>query len=1074
MRKERGTGLGSRIQQMRQKRKERKKEQEKQTWSEDAFIAEKELAKEVEKELRKEASREERKITHGKNQWKASKVGRVVVALGLCAAMVTGAFSGVRMVGTARKMWYMDARSLSTNYNLETSENFNWLLDGYLQLFELYTDIGHVIAPKGAIDYNTVLLEGEDKSYTLKDLCKAEGNGYDYRYYVDNYIENLQQYSRMNVSLLELTQEIRSLRNMAVIENGEVYYSPELSETLTQKEKEELNKEVSRNHLKNFSGGKTELPAFEGMEELTEKIKLSIPEKDAEIESKSEYQDWIIGEYPEYAKGYMLLQIVDAYKQDFQGEIDGVEAERYETIFKNLYKGECFLASVGNFYEYDRGENTVTYISDYTGEEHSLKKDQIVYNKKGKSAYAKDVQVEFGYSANVYSMNKEMYAEQLKKEANEILEELPKENIPWSAPVLPYSLKEAQDYANFLVKFYAEIEELLHTSRFDCYYESEDLIIKSNEGWAYLKRKIEKMQEDASEEEESELLYAYYNSNGAVFDTNLYHTYFGQSGECYEFLSEMGRDYNGQNNFICAFTIDLSDIKNSSEKEHFTQLYQEHQGEQKIYTALEVELKQEAKGFFISFVFILLAMLLLSVMTGHEKNSDTIVLKWYDRIWLEIVLLAFGFILMGFLALCWEGTYWYAFDEQREEEIFQLIVWGLAAIAVVMSGILLSLIKRRKAKKLLKTSVICSNFFRVKRGLSKIGQGTKKLVGYIREFPVLIRYVLVFGVNVFGAAYGFFYIAGDYSYYGFANFLMLADVLGVIILDGLCAVLLIKNAVADERIRVGAEKIAGGELSYQIEVPSGISKEQAELVKVINSIGEGLEKAVEESVRSERMKTELITNVSHDIKTPLTSVINYVDLLKRENIESERAQEYLRILDQKSQRLKVLIEDLVEASKASSGAIDLQISRLNFNELVNQTTGEFEEKFQAAGLTILNSISDDIIVFEGDGRRVYRILENLYGNVAKYAMPGTRVYTELYQKENQAVFTIKNISKEPLNIKPEELTERFVRGEQSRTTEGSGLGLSIAKSLTERMNGSFEIHMDGDLFRVTISFPVIQ
>ena len=282
-----------------------------------------------------------------------------------------------------------------------------------------------------------------------------------------------------------------------------------------------------------------------------------------------------------------------------------------------------------------------------------------------------------------------------------------------------------------------------------------------------------------------------------------------------------------------------------------------------------------------------------------------------------------------------------------------------------------------------------------------------------------------------------------------------------------------KNAIADEKIREGAERIAGGELSYQIEVPNGISKEQRELVKVINSIGEGLEKAVEESVRSERMKTELITNVSHDIKTPLTSVINYVDLLKRENIESERAQEYLKILDQKSQRLKVLIEDLVEASKASSGAMELQISKLNFNELVNQTDGEFEEKFQAAGLTMVSSISEEVIVFRGDGRRVYRILENLYGNVAKYAMPGTRVYTELYQNQDKAVFTIKNISKEPLNISPEELTERFVRGEQSRSTEGSGLGLSIAKSLTELMNGTFEIHMDGDLFRVTISFPVI-
>ena len=391
-----------------------------------------------------------------------------------------------------------------------------------------------------------------------------------------------------------------------------------------------------------------------------------------------------------------------------------------------------------------------------------------------------------------------------------------------------------------------------------------------------------------------------------------------------------------------------------------------------------------------------------------------------------------------------------------------------------MAGMILSFIKRIKGKQFLNTSLICSNLFRLKRGMSKLGQGIKKWNEYIREFPILIRYVLVIGINIIGGLLGLWYVAVDAMGYSFfADLIVFLGVIGLIALDVYCIRLLMKNAMADEKIREGAERIAGGELSYQIEVPSGISKEQEELVKVINRIGEGLEKAVEESVRSERMKTELITNVSHDIKTPLTSVINYVDLLKREHIESERAQEYLRILEQKSQRLKVLIEDLVEASKASSGAMELQISKLNFNELVNQTDGEFEEKFQAAGLTMVSSISEEVIVFKGDGRRVYRILENLYGNVAKYVMPGTRVYTELHQKEDKAVFTIKNISKEPLNISPEELTERFVRGEQSRSTEGSGLGLSIAKSLTELMDGSFEIHMDGDLFRVTIRFPVI-
>ena len=235
---------------------------------------------------------------------------------------------------------------------------------------------------------------------------------------------------------------------------------------------------------------------------------------------------------------------------------------------------------------------------------------------------------------------------------------------------------------------------------------------------------------------------------------------------------------------------------------------------------------------------------------------------------------------------------------------------------------------------------------------------------------------------------------------------------------------------------------------------------------------------MEESGRSERMKTELITNVSHDIKTPLTSVINYVDLLKREHIDNERAQEYLDVLDRKSMRLESLIEDLVEASKASSGTIELQITTLNFGELVNQTNGEFEEKFEQAGLSLVAEISEQPVRFQGDGSRVFRILENLYGNVAKYALEGTRVYVTLSEKEDDvtgqemAEFSIKNISRERLDINPNELMERFVRGAASRTTEGSGLGLYIAYNLPGRMGGKFEIRLDGDLFHVTVSFPV--
>ena len=231
--------------------------------------------------------------------------------------------------------------------------------------------------------------------------------------------------------------------------------------------------------------------------------------------------------------------------------------------------------------------------------------------------------------------------------------------------------------------------------------------------------------------------------------------------------------------------------------------------------------------------------------------------------------------------------------------------------------------------------------------------------------------------------------------------------------------------------------------------------------------------ALKEQVKSERLKTDLITNVSHDIKTPLTSIINYVDLIKRENIQDPKILSYLAVLEQKSQRLKNLTEDLVEASKASSGNLNLEISDIDFVELVNQTNGEFEEKFQTRNLILVMNLPEEAAVIMADGRRLWRVLENLYNNAYKYAMPGSRVYVDVVIENGQAVFIMKNVSENPLNINADDLTERFVRGDVARTTEGSGLGLSIAKSLTELQKGRFTITIDGDLFKACVSFPII-
>ena len=227
-------------------------------------------------------------------------------------------------------------------------------------------------------------------------------------------------------------------------------------------------------------------------------------------------------------------------------------------------------------------------------------------------------------------------------------------------------------------------------------------------------------------------------------------------------------------------------------------------------------------------------------------------------------------------------------------------------------------------------------------------------------------------------------------------------------------------------------------------------------------------------MKSERMKAELITNVSHDLKTPLTSIINYVDLLKREPIESETAKEYIKVLDEKSQRLKALTEDLVEASRATSGNIKLELNTINFVELVLQAAGTYQEKFDAANLEMVLRYAPETMLIMADGRRLYRVLDNLLNNVCKYAMPGTRVYIDMYVENRRAWMVMKNISKTQLTIPADTLTQRFVRGDWSRSTEGSGLGLSIARSLTELHDGIFDIALDGDLFKVSVALNCLN
>lgn len=303
---------------------------------------------------------------------------------------------------------------------------------------------------------------------------------------------------------------------------------------------------------------------------------------------------------------------------------------------------------------------------------------------------------------------------------------------------------------------------------------------------------------------------------------------------------------------------------------------------------------------------------------------------------------------------------------------------------------------------------------------------------------------------------------------GWDNFLIFYVLKNLIV-----AILLISFVIALKKLQKGGEKIASGDLSYQMDT-SHLFGDYKKFAHTLNSISDSMSVAVEERIKSERMKTELITNVSHDIKTPLTSIINYVDLLKKEKLENPTAEGYLDILESQSLRLKKLICDLVEVSKASTGNIQVNAEEFDVCVLLQQAVGEYHEKLKKAHLEAVTHIGALPLPIVADGNLLWRVFDNLLGNICKYSMPGTRVYLDAFAQDGRCYITFKNISKAPLEKTSEELLERFVRDDLSRNTEGSGLGLPIAKSLLELQGGTLDVSTDGDLFKATVSFPFHQ
>ena len=462
-------------------------------------------------------------------------------------------------------------------------------------------------------------------------------------------------------------------------------------------------------------------------------------------------------------------------------------------------------------------------------------------------------------------------------------------------------------------------------------------------------------------------------------------------------------------------------------------------------------------GAVFGSVLWLIGMVWLTVTAGRKPKDEEIHLNGFDRWYTEIAAGAvIGIWLAGTII---SGTLIANSSLGYSHAVVTVIVTCLICGTYTMAWFLigyLSLVRRIKAGTLWKNSLI-------RTVLKWIGKCSGKLSDFARAFSrntaEKIKVLLVGGAFLF---LQFLIIGCVFS--GAGVFL-----LALMAVDVAVMIFAIRKADGQDRIMDGLKKISDGELQYKIKTDTLTGKQKV-MAEYINNIGSGLDAAVENSLKKERMQTELITNVSHDLKTPLTSIINYVDLMKRENPTDPKIQEYLRILDEKSQRLKVLTEDVVEASKASTGNIKLEMNDIDFVEMVQQVIGEFEEKFQEKNLTMMVHFTDEPSIIYADGQRMWRVLENVFGNVVKYAMEGTRVYAEISNRNKKVTFSLKNISAQPLNISADELTERFIRGDVARNTEGSGLGLSIAKSLTELQGGEFKLYLDGDLFKVMITF----
>lgn len=448
---------------------------------------------------------------------------------------------------------------------------------------------------------------------------------------------------------------------------------------------------------------------------------------------------------------------------------------------------------------------------------------------------------------------------------------------------------------------------------------------------------------------------------------------------------------------------------------------------------------------FIAGITALACFVFLLCSAAHRSGTEDCVLLRQDKMPYDLYLPSAILLGTGLCAMLVECV---AYELNTVKAVAAALI--MACLAGVFMALCMTTAARIKTGTLFKNTLI----YRLCTG---VGMGASSMLSSISG---AWRFSLAFaGYLLINALLSYrFFTRG-----GFFTFLILLAINGG-------ALYLLLNMIRQMRtLSAAGQAMANGDLSYCVDT-SDMKREFREHGENLNSIGRGMAIAVNERMKSERFKTELITNVSHDLKTPLTSIVTYIDLLQKEDIQDEKAKEYIDTIARQSKKLKKLTEDLIDASKASSGALNVNMERVNISELLRQSSAEYGERMEAVNITPVVNMPEEDIYVRADGRLLWRVVENLLQNICKHGMPGTRAYLEARTENGRAVVSFKNISQQQLNIPVEELLERFVQGDESRSRGGSGLGLSIAESLTELMKGKLKLSLDGDLFKVELWF----